>query len=165
MIARTVGALDALSTIQALPAGDLPGAYRRSREIAALNEDWVSVELARVRDGTVLFDLRRPLSAGPRPNGDRTGPPETRVAGVVRSGRGCPCIAFERGAPGPDGGTVLTVLVSLEPFARLLPRPSGDYAVSAIVGHDGRFIARSRDHAARVGTPASTYVHEAIAGG
>jgi hypothetical protein len=144
ILARTIGAIEALSTIQALPVGDVPAAYRRAREIAALNPDWVTVQLAKARDGTILFDLRRPLGAGllvaspgPVPRGTLVGP-------VVRDGVGCPCVAVERAAPGPDGGYVITVLVGLDPFKRLMPA-AGQYEVSALVTPDGKFIVRTLD--------------------
>ena len=165
VVARSIGALEALSTIQALPKGDIAGAYRRAKDIAALNDDWVSVRLARANDGMILFDLRRPLGAG-LPASDRDGALRgTRVGDIVRDGVGCPCIAIERTAPGPDDGYVLTALLAAKPFIGLLPASSKEYEVGALVTRDGKFIARSLDHARRVGLPASTYVRAAVTGG
>ena len=42
VLSRSIAGLEALSTIQALPAGDIPTAYRRARQIAAFNQDWVT---------------------------------------------------------------------------------------------------------------------------
>ena len=165
VVARSVGALEALSTIQALPKGDLTVAYRRAKEVAALNDDWVSVKLARAGDGMILFDLRRPLGAGLPASGPTGAPRGTRVGDIVRDGVGCPCIAIERAAPGPADGYVLTALLAAKPFVGLLPASSKQYEVTALVTRDGKFIARSLDQARRVGLPASTYVRAAVVGG
>ena len=164
IVARTIGAIEALSTIQALPAGDLAGAYRRAREIAALNPDWVTVELSRARDGAVLFDLRRPLGAAVSGIRNQSPPKRTLVGPVVADGLGCPCVSITRAAPGPDGGYVLTVLLGLRPFERLMPKAGGQYEVSALVTPDGKFIVRTLDQAKRVGTPGSKYLRAAVAG-
>ena len=165
IIARTIGGLEALSTIQALPRGDVAAAYGRARAIAALNPNWVTVTLTQVRDGTILFDLRRPLGAGMLATAPKAAPPGTAVGPVVRDGAGCPCITVERAAPGPQGGYVVSVLLAADPFVRLLPSRGRQYEVSALVTPDGRFIARTVDQASRVGTPASQSVRAAIAGG
>ena len=165
LVARTLGALEALTTIRALPAGDVAGAYGRAREIAALNPNWVTIQLSRVRDGTILFDLRRPLGAGLLAAGPKVAPKETTVGPVTRDGVGCPCIAVMRAAPGPDGGYVVTVLLGLEPFRRLLPAAGRQYQVSALVTPDGKFIVRTLDQVHRVGTPGSKYLRDAVAGG
>ena len=165
VVARSIGALEALSTIQALPKGDIAGAYRRAKDIAALNDDWVSVRLARANDGMILFDLRRPLGAGLPASNRHDALRGTRVGDIVRDGVGCPCIAIERTAPGPDDGYVLTALLAAKPFIGLLPASSKEYEVGALVTRDGKFIARSLDHARRVGLPASTYVRAAVTGG
>jgi signal transduction histidine kinase/CheY-like chemotaxis protein len=165
IIARTIGGIEALSTIQALPRGDVAGAYGRARAIAALNPNWVTVELTRVRDGTILFDLRRPLGAGMLATAPRPAPADTLVGPVVRDGAGCPCVTVERAAPGPDGGYVISVLLAADPFLRLLPSRGRQYEVSALVTPDGRFIARTVDQAKRVGTLASRSVRTALASG
>ena len=165
IVARSIGALEALATIRALPRGDIVGAYARAKEIAALNPQWVSVELTQVSDGTILFDLRRPLGAGLLARDPKVAPRGTHVGDVVSDGVGCPCIAIERAAPGPAGGYVLTALLAPGPFVRLLPEGGKQYEVSALVTRDGKFIARSLDQAKRVGSPASTYLRAAVAGG
>lgn len=164
ILARTIGAIEALSTIQALPASDINGAYRRAREIAALNRDWVTVQLAQARDGTILFDLRRPLGAGLLVAAPGPVPRATLIGPVVRDGVGCPCVAVERAAPGPNGGYVITVLLGLEPFKRLMPA-AGQYEVSALVTPDGKFIVRTLDQDKRVGTAGSKYLRAAVASG
>ena len=164
ILARTIGAIEALSTIQALPVGDVPAAYRRAREIAALNPDWVTVQLTQARDGTILFDLRRPLGAGLLASRPKPLPRGTRVGSVVRDGVGCPCVAVERAAPGPNGGYVITVLIGLKPFEQLMPA-AGQYEVSALVTPDGKFIVRTLDQDKRVGTPGSKYLLATVASG
>jgi signal transduction histidine kinase len=165
LLEHSVGAIEALSTIRALPQGDIPGAYRRAAEIAALNPNWASVELRRARDSAVLFDLRRPLASPVPAAAPRATPDHTVVGGIVHGGAGCPCVAIDRAAAGPDGGYVVTVLMSVRPFLKLLPPTSGDYAVSAITTGDGRFVARSLNHEERVGQLASSYLRSAVSGG
>ncbi len=166
MLARTIGAVEALSTIRALPQGDIPSAYERAKQIAALNPDWITVTLTQVGDGTEWFDLRRSLGAGLLAHRGVTAPRGTSVGPVLREGPGCPCVVVRRAAPGPTaGGYVLTVLLSTRPFERLLPPPrQSDYEVSAIVTGDGRFVARSLRQAERVGTFGSSYLVHAAAG-
>ena len=163
VLARAIGALDALSTSDSLRIGDIPSAYRRAREVAALNAEWASVELIDARTGTSLFDLRRPLAARPVMAANKAiGTVDLQT--VEREGAGCPCVAVERSARGPGAGYVLRVLLSTKPFERLLP-PRRAYEVSAIANRDGIFVARSLDQAKRVGRPASTYLRAAVAGG
>jgi signal transduction histidine kinase/CheY-like chemotaxis protein len=164
VLARSIGAIEALSTIQALPVGDVPGAYRRAREIASLNPDWVTVQLSQVRDGTILFDLRRPLGAGVLASAPKPAPRATLIGDVVRDGAGCPCVALERTAPGPGGGYVITVLMALDPFKKLMPS-TARYEVSALVTREGKFIVRTMDQVHRVGKPGSKYLEAAVAGG
>jgi len=165
VVARSIGAIEALSTIGALPQGDIAGAYSRAKEVAALNPDWISVKLTQVRDGTILFDLRRPFGLGELATKTRPAPRDTLVGPVVRDGAGCPCVAIERAAPGPGEGYVVTVLLSVKPMLALLPVDRSLYEVSAIATRDGRFIARSLDQEHRVGTPASKYLRAAVASG
>ena len=163
VIERSVGALEALSTIRALAAGDVPGAYQRAREVMRLNPDWATVQLRRAQGGEALFDLRQPLGTAVRLAQGGPAPRKTEIGSVVRDGPGCPCVTIDRAAPGPGGGYVLTVLLSVKPFVALLPRTGELYAVSALATSDGRFVARSLDHEARVGKAASQFLRRAVA--
>ena len=166
MLSKGIGAIEALATIEGLPIGDIPGAYRRAKQIAALNPDWVTVTLTQLSDGTELFDLRRPLGAGLLSDLPRPAPRGTAIGRIVRDGRGCPCVLIERAAPGPmPGGYVLAAMISTKPFVALLPERKGEYEVSAIVTPDGRFVARSLAQAERVGTPGSHHLRAAVSGG
>ena len=164
-LARTVGAIEALATIEALPNGDIAGAYQRAAQIRALNPDWITVTLTQVSDGTEWFDLRRPLGAGMLAATPPRVPQGTETGRIIRDGRGCPCVVVERKTSGPAGGYILAVLLSTKPFERLLPKLEGEYSVSAIVTGKGRFIARSLHQDERVGTPGSKYLRAAVAGG
>ncbi len=161
-LARTFGALDALATSDTLITGDVAGSYRRAKIIAALNPSWISVLLIQASDGTILFDLRRPLGAGML----AVAPPRPVENGQITSeGAGCPCVIVERSASGPQAGRfIVRVLLSTKAFERLLPSHS-KYEVSAIVNREGRFVARSLHQAERVGKPASAYVRKAVASG
>ena len=163
IIARTTGALDALATVRALAEGDVAGVRRRAGEVAALNPNWITVELVRARDGAILFDLRRPSGAATAETG--AAPRGTSVGRLVRDGAGCPCVAVDRAAAGPDGGYVVRVLLAAEPFLRLLPLAGKQYEVSALVTPEGRFIARTLDQEGRFGVPGSRYLRAAVKGG
>ncbi|MCY7339399.1 MAG: response regulator [Sphingomonas bacterium] len=164
-LARTSGALDALATSDTLVKGDVAGAYRRAKMVAALNPSWVSVLLIQASDGTTLFDLRRPLGAGMLAAMPPSVPRRTDLGQITSDGAGCPCVIVERAAPGPlAGGFIVQVLLSTKPFERLLP-PRSEYEVSAIVTRDGRFVARSLNQAERVGKPGTAYVLKAVASG
>jgi signal transduction histidine kinase len=165
ILSRSIGALEALSTIQALPKGDIPGAYLRASQIKAFHPEWVTVTLTQASDGTELFDLRRPLGVGKLAEHPAPVPKGTLVDRIVREGRGCPCVLLEHSAPGPSGGYVVAVMLSTAPFERLLPRRDDVYEVSGIVTEDGRFIARSLSQAERVGNPGSPFLRAAVASG
>ena len=149
-------------------AGDIAGAYRRvarnRRAQPGLGQRRADAGCA---TGRVLFDLRRPLGAGlladarpARAAGTRGRRGRARAAAAARASRS------SARAPGPDGGYVLTVLMSVEPFLRLLPpTPAATMRSARSSTRDGRFVARSLNHDERVGTPASTYLREAIASG
>ena len=164
-LARSIGAIEVLATIQALPRGDIAGFYQRAMQIRALNPDWVTVKLTQVSDGTEWFDLRRPLGAGVLAARPPHVPERTEAGRIERAGSGCPCVVIERKTPGPDGGYVLSVLMSTKAFERLLPPPGSEYPVSAIVTGKGRFIARSLAQDERAGTFGSKYLQAAALSG
>ncbi|MEO7240874.1 MAG: response regulator [Sphingomicrobium sp.] len=164
ILARSLGALDAMSTVKALADGDVPGAYRRAGQIAKLEPDWVSVILTRAADGSEMFDLRRPIGPPRAASGPRLANSPTEIGSVVDLGPGCPCIALSRRA-GPNDQWLLTVLLSRVPFVKLLPGVRGTYAVSALVAGDGTFIARSLNDDSLAGRPGSRYLRKAVADG
>lgn len=164
ILQHSMGAVDALGTVRTLRTGDVADFDRRAGEIAKLNPDWATVQLTSARSGKILVDLRRPLGTQLGNVAPRALPKTTHVGGVVREGENCPCVAIERGAIGPDGGFIVTALLSVRPFFKLLPPANGRYAVSAIVTDEGVFVARSLDQANRVGTLGSKYLRSAVAG-
>ena len=119
------------------------------------NASWIS---------SVINLVNTIVGAGVLASAPKPAPRATLIGDVVRDGAGCPCVALERAAPGPGGGYVITVLMSLDPFKKLMPSTTL-YEVSALVTRDGKFIIRTMDQANRVGTPGSKYLQAAVAGG
>ena len=162
LLARSIGALDALSTVQALQDGDIAATYRRAGQIAALEPDWSSVIVVRATDGAGLFDLRMPFGA-PVAAARRPQTAGLVIGPVIRDGHGCPCVALTRGARGKGGPYFVTALISTRPFLAVLPATGARYGVSAVVDGHGIFIARSMNYAKQVGRPASKFVRAAVA--
>ena len=165
ILSRTIGALDVLTTIRALPRGDVAGAYLRMRQVKALNPDWVTVTLTRVSDGVELIDLRRALGPGiARPRGPGLSS-ATRFERIDRGGALCPCVVIERAAPGTAGGYVVAVFLSTKVFERVLPAHRDEFELNAIATRQGNFVARSLAQAKRVGMPGSIHLRNAVRGG
>ncbi len=164
LLGRSIGAIDALGTVRELHQGDIPEAYNRVRQVAALQPHWVSVVLARQADGAELFDLRKPLGPpGPGSRARKLNATGLEFGPVVRAGPGCPCVALSRSASGKGGPYIVTALISTTPFVALLPAADTRYGVSALVDSKGIFIARSVNNSERVGRPASRFVRAAVA--
>ena len=159
-VARAIGALDVLASADVIRGGDMAGAYRRAKGTAESEPHWAGVTLTRVADGAVMFDTRAPF--GSRREAQPTIAFTLPLAPVVRTGRGCPCIALSHEAEGAGGPYRLTVLHSTKPFTRLLPSRYGRYEVSALVNGEGRFIARSLKNSERVGQVGSKYLVGAV---
>ncbi|MBA3669534.1 MAG: response regulator [Sphingomonas sp.] len=165
LLARSIGALDTLSTINSLHDGEIAASYDRARQIAALEPYWSSVIVSREADGAELFDLRKPLGPPvPRTTKSRINSTGLAIGPVVREGQQCPCVAVSRRSPGKGGPYVVTALISTSPFVAVLPLAGPRYGVSALVDPDGIFIARSVNNRERVGRPASRFVRAAVAG-
>lgn len=163
-VSRSIGALDVLVSAEAIVRGDLGASYQRAKGAADSQAHWIAVIMTRKADGRQVFDTREPFEPGNRAGAAVvSGPPST--ASLVRSGEGCPCVAFIRAAQGAGGPYVLTILHSAQPFLRLLPPPQGRYEVSALATADGRFIARSMNNDSTIGRPGSKYLRSAVAGG
>lgn len=157
--------LEVLARSRALAADDLPAFYAEVQEAAALLDSRVVLSLP---DGQQVLNTARPLGAAlPR----RARP--DLVASVAATGRavvsgitlapldGEPLITINVpvAQDGPDGPKVryfLSIAFKVDPLEALLQsqRLPPEW-LGGIVDHDGLFLARTRDNAARVGTPAS----------
>ena len=170
-LSRTLGSLDALAALPAFVEGDVDGAYARSREIAGLNPDWVTVTFTDLDRATVLFDLRHPIGAtlpSPQPVAlPPAGWPEKAFAGGIGgTGRGCPCILTHRIVRGSNGHIhAVTAMVSPAPFQQLALAASGQNKLTGLVDREGDFIGRSIDFPERLGKPGSVSLRGAVASG
>ena len=171
LLSRTLGALDAIATIPSFTDGNLERAYRRTREIAALNPEWVTVTLDNFNRNQRIFDLRRPLRPM-APPGDmfirpRANLPDKAYAGGMGGeGPGCPCVLAHRIIEGPGGDiSILTAAIDPARFQTLARGAATDGRIVGIVDKQGRFIARSADFEHRVGQPGSSYLRRAVSKG
>jgi signal transduction histidine kinase len=165
---RTRASALALATAATIQRHDWPKAYDRVRVIAGLNPDWKSVRLVDVATSEALFDTQRPFGP-PVPSPvdpnllSRVGGSTVAFGRIERSGPGCPCLSVE--APIRQGGAVRYLLtIDLDPASiqSLLVSLAPKEGISAIVDAQGNFIARTRDYANRVGTPATRYTLAAV---
>ena len=160
MVERHLAALAAMATTTALRNGDLPGFRARAAELITLNPGWVAASVvdaagAPITDvgagkRSVVLDRPAP-SAGAAPY----------LAGYAR-GDGCPCMVFTHGALVAGRPATVRLIVSNRELVAMLPPPSGDYAVSAVVDPAGRFIARTVNGDQRFGTAGSKYLRGAV---
>ena len=157
--------LEVLGRSRALAADDMPAFYTEVQEAAALLDSRIMLSLP---DGQQVLNTARPLGAAlPR----RARP--DLVAGVVATGRaavsgvtrgsldGEPLITIDVPVmrDGPDGPKVrysLSSAFTLDRFEALLrSQRLPSKWVGGIVDREGLFLARTRDNAAHIGTPAS----------
>jgi len=153
-----------LSTAEAVDRRDWPTTFSRVREIAALNPHWRNVIISDLRANEQVLSLQRPYSRD-RPPLDpavASRDPRLMAGDSVRDGPGCPCVYLHQPI-GNDGRYLLSVAVEPRTFLGPVRRNTPAGATAALVDRHGAFIARSRDHAERVGTPATAYVREAVA--
>lgn len=154
-----------LATADVVDHRDWPAVYARAREIATLNPHWRDVRITDLGAREEILSLRRAYSTRRAHISEAVAsePGVLRAGGVTRDGEGCPCVYLHM--PIRPGRYLLTVVVSPEAYQNLLLQEAPDGAVTAIVDHDGAFIARSIDFTDRVGTPATRYVLAAVASG
>ena len=159
-----------LASATSLKQADVPAAYARAREFVAVSGSWRSVRLSKPNDGLELFDLRRPLSAVPRParadvmNYAREPGFKLGVGSVVFDQDGLAVIPLQ--VPVIRSGRLQYVLtIEIDP-ASLQRVASARFPPESIVGgvvdRDGRFVARSLDYRHRVGRPGSAKLRSAV---
>jgi signal transduction histidine kinase len=161
---RLEAGMGALATAMSLRAGDLDGFRARANELTGLYEGWRGVELLDMSKG------QRLLVTGPESRTlflTQSGRAKLhpRLIGFAR-GQGCPCVVFDQIAQGPPGAQLtLRLLVDGRRFQNLLPDAHSGVEVSALVGPNGRFIARSLDPEGKFGQLASPYLVRAVKSG
>lgn len=169
-LARSLGALDALATVPFFADRNLQRAYGRTRDIAGLDPDWVTVSLVDVEQGREIFDLRRPLGQPrPLPGGKApAGPfPQGAFVGEVGGdGPGCPCVLVHRVIiVRPGQHHLLTAAIDPRPFQRLVAAEARDRRVVGIVDRRGNFVGRSIGFREQLGKPGSASLRRAVAAG
>lgn len=154
-------------TLMAGSPGARAGDVDRSRQFFELslaeNPDWRGL-LLRETDGTVLLERNGQPEAAPDTRPLRALPTDPKahvgVEGVVREGRYCPCVVIHMPVVGwPD--RVMTLFLSPDRFNQILATETEDGSLGGLGDRDGRFVGRTLDYAARVGTPGSNYFQRA----
>jgi len=157
-----VATLTGMARVPALATGDIPGFYDVARVQAQSQPQWLSLILADA-DGRMLFRTNAPLGAPAAPTAD---PASLRqalalrrpVVGRVARGAGGK-VALPVRVPLADSlgrQYVLTAVIRPDRMLRVIERqviPRG--AVIAILDASRTMVARSTNHAARVGGPPS----------
>ncbi|MDX3909704.1 MAG: ATP-binding protein [Sphingobium sp.] len=161
----------ALATIRSIRERRWDEARARSAEISALDPDWRGVTLIELETGKRLFDFH---------TADRTsvGLESSAARRIASASRGQPTFSSIVDNPSGDeihaylgigAGEAPTYLldVTLDPrmIQRILLATAPENGVSAVVDRNGLFIARTKAWPARLGTPATTYLRDAIATG
>ncbi|MDY6948593.1 MAG: response regulator [Pseudomonadota bacterium] len=165
---RELAALGVLTSSVDLANGDLHEFYFRLQRVMKANPAWSTIVAIDARSEQELFDLRRPLGA-PQPltkmhalalqdirrlatpiAGSVTPPPEALVwvyAPVLSDGE----VRFMLGAG-----------IQPQAFQELLIAVAEPGTTAAVVDRQGNFVARTVNFDARVGTPATAFVRQAI---
>lgn len=163
-VMRIEAGLDAVATARSLRRGDLAEFRSRASELIKLYDGWEGVGLVDLDNGSKLVEVGAP---GRQAKFMAPGQPtqRLRLAGFV-TGPGCPCLVFDRLAIGPPGKRIaVQILVDTRRFEAMLPPGGRQYEVSAIVGPQGRFVARSLHGEERFGQLGSESLRRAAVSG
>lgn len=162
--ARIATVLDALATSTAVRRGDWRVLRERFTELAALHPDLEGLSVRDAATGRLLLSVGIDPAQSVR-IADGRAATRPLFVGYARAPT-CRCLMFKRSSATVEGRRItLDLLTDSTTFLRMLPPPSGQYAVSAFNGPKARFIARSVDHDQRFGTMSSTYLQAAVASG
>ncbi len=159
-IAVYEGILDNYSTATSLANRDWDTSRGRAREVVELIPGLTALLVIENATGRVLMDTRRSTAPASVP---RLINADGRPA-VMRAGDGCPCVVMRSPIRSLPGHSVVS-LIEPEIFQAGLMKYHEPKSVAALVDTDGDFVGRSLDFRGRVGTPATTYVREALARG
>jgi signal transduction histidine kinase/CheY-like chemotaxis protein len=135
-------------------------AEARAREYLAINRGWRAISVFDRQTGKVVFDTDNQGTASDRRAALVGDPAVPRFGAVKRIGAVGVIPAMAPVAW--DTRFQVVVDLSTDPFYRALMKRAPREGVSALVDRAGNFVARSRDHRVRVGTPATSYVRHAI---
>jgi signal transduction histidine kinase len=156
--------LKLIESTEVFAAQDWAAVEGLSQSIARELSQWRGVTVRDARNGELVFssprdtavDVLRPLPA--------TIPVGGMVEGVYRSGSYCPCVVLHMRARGQPN-LVLSAYVDPAVFQEILEGRVEGPDTAAVVDAKGNFVARTRDAARRLGTPATVYVRRAAAKG
>ena len=163
-----LSALRVLATASTMRTHDWVGALARADRVAHINKHWRMIFVSDLSTGKEILNTMRP-DRSPTPGFEdvlQGAHPEREGFGAVtRKVDGCPCIFLH--VPIDDGSGTYVLSVGIDPavYQSILMSHIAHGLVSAIVDRKGLFIARSLDADNRVGTPATSYVREAITHG
>lgn len=163
-----LSALRVLATSIYVDTANWKELYPRVARVRQANPYWATLQLHELDTGEEIFDLRRPYSTE---RSRSSSPPEELeavrrsreavVGGVVRESE--PLIYLH--TPVLRDGQVKYVLsagIRPDVFQQILMSQVSEGTIAAVVDRDGNFIARSKDYKNKVGTPATSYVRDAI---
>ncbi|WP_300974884.1 ATP-binding protein [Sphingomonas sp. LHG3406-1] len=162
-IRRLSTVLDALASSGVLKQSEWQAFRARAAEIVGLNPDVERIEVRDRRTGELLVadgsDPGRIERIAVASTAERA-----RFVGYAVSPT-CHCLVLERGSATAEGRPLVLTLYSQSAiFVNMMP-PRDAFEVSALVGPQGRFIARTLDHEGRFSSLSSTYVRQAITEG
>ncbi len=161
-----LSALRLLSRSRYLRDGEVAAGARRAQEAVEMLPGWRAVVLADRAAGEILFEATaESVTFGGQVDTDLLPTsPVPQIGDVEREGRHCPCVHLHVGIPRNDS-LRLTAIVDPLIYQQILMQQLPEGSVAAIVDREGKFLARSIDYPDRVGTPATSYVREAVAQG
>ena len=163
------GALEVLANASSIVSRDWPAATIRAAGVVHARPSWKTVIMTDIRTGRQVWQTGLPQGATPPARPwlagvlNSVGP---TVTGVVGAAPGCPCVAIS--IPVLEAGSpryLLTAELSPQTFQDILLRLAPAHSTSAVVDRHGLFIARTMAYPAKLGTPATHYVRDAMARG
>lgn len=164
---RDLAALGVLATSVDLASGDLPEFYFRLERVMKANPAWRTIALLDAHGEQEIFDLRRPLGQPAALTAEHlAGLQEMRKRGEPLAGAVTPppgALAWVYMPVLRDGQLrfMLAAAISPQVFQDLLVAVAEPETTAAVVDRQGNFVGRTLDPQTRVGTPATTFTHEA----
>ena len=171
VLAAELSALQVLATSESVATRDWPRLKIRFAQVKQLRPLWRNVALTDVGASREIWATQpgsdgggavRPWVAAYLKRGSS----ETSFGGVVKDGPGCPCVVVH--VPVEQAGAsryLISLQLSPLTLQNILLQHAPAGSTSALVDRDGTFIGRTVDYRGKLGTPATTYVRQAIAGG
>lgn len=163
---RNAAVLETLNSSLYFDAQDWEGLYRRTRLILGAETDWVSIALYDTQRREEIFDLQRPFGPARAYPAERmaeidlSSRSDGLIVGSVR--RGTPSVIWTYRHSTQHPRYVLGAAINTDSFQAIVRSQVPGTTLGAVVDRNGYFVARSLNYAARVGTPATSYLRKAI---